>query len=403
MKPKIPLNNNFAVKRGDLIFSNLARPNPNAIISPASLDEKPFFRPQLLESYLQFLESIVINERLVLTDVICYDKSDKKLLGSEFIKSLEYWSWSGSLDIEEDLVNQLYKNNILKVVQLNPETYSPKSYIRRYLKISKFLQEKLQHEEKSELQRKKKEIDFAKQAALLVLATEYGSPIAISEFARDKGVPYMLGEIELNFISKLDNVEIDLSRGIISHLKKRLDENSQNLINQLSKIATPLIFPKTPIAWTIIRDSNKPEDLIQVALQVRKDFSNFRKDIISLEEELFDDNTTIHRKQKILYEIDLMAKGLWSEENLTHQKISQEIANLINLIPSDLSFNPAREIPNITSYLLTKPINSLIAAFHTRKIKVLLKAQKDYMRSKLWIQKLSKVFSFPEDDIRNSL
>lgn len=406
MKSKLPRSNELPIKRGDFIFSSQTIPNPNAILARWSKSNpKIIFSPYLLQHYLQFLETIILNERLILTNAVIHDSTDKKLLDKNYIRELGgVWRKQGILDIEDDLVQQLYDHDILKPLLLSPDSYSPKFYIDKYLTLSSYLNKELNIYSKIYKRNYKSgDSEIAKRGGYLTLVSEYGVPLAISEFARDKRIPYLLGDIELSNISKLDEIETKLSTGIISFLKENLDKGTQLQIDWLSSIGTPLTFPKTPLAWKIIQNSNQPKDLIQVALQLRTDFKSFRRNMISLEEELYDETTTLQRKRKIMNEVNFMAKGLWSEEKLGYQKISQEITDFIKLIPSDFSFNPAREIPSITSYLISKPINTLIDAFQRRKIKTLIKARKDFMKSKLWIKKLSSIFSFPEEAVRESL
>jgi hypothetical protein len=404
-KSIIPQSDNFNVTRGDIIFSAHSTPNPNAIVGSRWPGEKPFFSPIDLEDYLQFIELIILNQRLILTIPKYNDSSDVRKLGKRFVHSLDgRWIRKGKLDIEDDLVQKLWEHRILENLYLDPKTYSPKSYVQKYLTLSHYLENKqIEYEKLIVEEHKNWSNTRVKDGAILRLAYDFGNPMAISEFARDKGTPYLLDNYEISNISKLDIIELDLTRGIIPYLKKQLNEGTRYEIEQLSSIGTPLIFPKTPLAWEVIRDSNKPSDLIQVALQLREKHSNFRRDMILLEEELFSDKTTLKKKSEIMQEIKFMAKELWPKENLTYQKVSQEITDFLQLLPIDPTKSQIKDFANITGYLLAKPINVLISAYRKRKIRTLLKSRKDFLRSKLWVQKLSLIFSLPEDEIKHSL
>ena len=172
---------------------------------------------------------------------------------------------------------------------------------------------------------------------------------------------------------------------------------------QINELGNKIIYPETPIAWQIIRDSSKLEDFLPVALQLREEYKVFRKTTIKIEEELFSDETTLKRKAKLVKELNLMAAEIWKGQENTTQRVAQDFSSLLDLTLNQATNLSLGNFPKLLDFVLGKPTEILLSKLHQRKVKVLMNSKKQFMSSRKWMNKLSSIFSLPEDKIKKGV
>src|SRR5262245_23584898 len=99
---------NMKVQLGDIFVSAEAFQNMNAIVFGSKGNSKLEFNAYLLQSYLKFLELIVVNERILLTHLdneSHFDNLDGIYLDAPIIRSMP--RLVGDLELSEDVNSKL--------------------------------------------------------------------------------------------------------------------------------------------------------------------------------------------------------------------------------------------------------------------------------------------------------
>ena len=107
----------------------------------------------------------------------------------------------------------------------------------------------------------------------------------IRDFASESRTPFHISEREAANLRPRESVEDALSAGVIAALKQRLDSGAAADLERLENIGAPVVFPRTPIAAQILEHSDKPDDLLRVALDLRQEAKHFRASLRQVEEE----------------------------------------------------------------------------------------------------------------------
>jgi len=387
--------------RGDFLLSSKLVPTPDEISYPDPFSKKREFTVVILDSYLKFLELVVTNQRILDVTFSTYTEAEAKAIGKdalEFYLSREIYLQEPK--IKQNMLKELEAKNIYFPVIGRGIDYSPRKFIDEYLNVSPRLKDSFKQTKKAT------PIEFKKNAELLtrlVLADEIGIPLSVIEFAKQTSLPFALHRVEIEAIKEFESTEINLRNGVLAFLKEKLNQGAQKELTQINELGNKVIYPETPIAWQIIRDSSKLEDFLPVALQLREEYKTFRETTIKIEEELFSDETTLKRKEKLVKELNLMASEIWKGQENTTQRIAQDFSSLLDLALNQATNLSLGNFPKLLDFVLGKPTEILLSKLHQRKIKVLMNSKKQFMSSRKWINKLSSIFSLPEDRIREGV
>ncbi len=402
------IRKSLSLSRGDFLLSKKLFPHPDEILIPELLFKnnkiqwgKERIYIGVLDNYLKFLELIVTNQRIIDLDFSVYTETEANRVGK---KALEFYFDRGirlkEPIIEQKIAKELEQENIYFPVIVKDDEFSPRTYVDQYLDISPQLQ-KL-HDETI----KTTPVEFKKNDKIIsriALAEDFGIPLSIIEMAKFTSLPYSLHSLELKAVKQIELAEINLRQGVIASLMEKLNRGAKKELENLSELGNKTIYPETPIAWQIIRDSTKLEDFLPVALQLREEYKAFREATIKIEDELYSDEITLKRKGKLVKELNSIAAEIWKDQGNTTQKIAQDFSSLL-----DLALDQARNLsignfPKLLGFILGKPTEILLSKLRQRRIKVLMNSKKQFMSSSKWINKLSSIFSLPEIKIKESL
>ncbi len=381
---------------GDIIITDNILPDPVGIIYH---ENDKLINVDKLEEYLKFLELIVFYNRLI---ILHYDFSN--IFDDEILKVSFYRQFTYVGDVEadgfDDVKEKLEKANVLFEAGVDLGHQTPLHYVQKYVK-SPLLQEKFNNF--IPFSPNSSDSEFRDEAAYAKLSLDFGLPIALSEFARIARLPYFTPAAQFEHISWLENIEHKTQIGVVGSLRKAFNESLSRELELFDNFGFSTPFPKTPIASIILQESKGPNDLLEVACQLRREFNNFRETFNEYENELRREDLSLKRKLKMLHEIKHLTDELAPNMDRSLQKTTIELTNFINICakaPLDISI---KSIPDLVSSVISKPFDLVVAALKKRKIRILLKMQKKFLKSKNNVERLASIFGKTTDGILNSL
>ncbi len=390
--------NILTVSRGDFLLSENLIPRPDYIFLP---DRHPEFSLENLDSYLKFLELVVFNERIFGARFPTFTPKETKEVGKTKLNN-HFYRRIGLLKpvIQEEILKQLTNEGVFFFTEIQSKDIAPRELLKKYLKISPQIEKSMGEEIVFNRPVFKKNAELVSQIAL---AEDIGIPLSIREFAKQNGLPFALHQSENEAIKKIESIEVKLHNGVLGYLKEKLDSGALQEVARITNLGTKTIYPETPIAWQIIRDSSKLEDFLPIALQLRDEYKNFRESMINIEVELHSDNINLNRKLQLVKELDAMAGEIWKGQENTTQKVAQDFSSLLDLALNQATNLSIGNFPKLLEFVLGRPVEILLSKLHQRKIKVLLNSKRQFMKSTKWADKISNIFSLPKHKIKEEL
>jgi hypothetical protein len=393
--------NKLSVGRGDFLLSTKLIPHPDEIFLPNRTSGEQEFVLGILDGYLKFLELVVFNERIFGARFLTFTEKEAKAVGENKLNEHFYREiYIHKPVIEEEILKRLTDKGIFFFATISSNDIGPRKIINDLLNISPQLKKSLRKEITFNKPIFKKNAEVVSQIAL---AEDIGVPICIGEFAKQNGLPFALHRIESKAIEEFELAETKLSNGVLGYLKEKLDGGAKQELVRINGLGIKTIYPETPIAWQIIRDSSKLEDFLPVALQLRDEYKKFRQSMINIEDEIYSDDITLKRKTQLIKELDSMAGEIWKKQENTTQKVAQGFSSLLDIALNQITGLSLGNFPKLLNYILGKPTEMLLDKLHQRKIKVVLNSKKQFMQSNKWADKISSIFSLSKSEAREKI
>jgi len=203
-------------------------------------------------------------------------------------------------------------------------------------------------------------------------------------------VPYYIQSTRLEFADNFPNYfDLNFKTKLYTKLSVALDETISNVYDDFSQSVA--FIP--PFSSIVLDRSNKPEDIINVALELRSDFEKTRKGFNDLEKQ--------RRNSKNLKErakIKMRQRELLEDASKSFTKLSRmNLKSTIRYIPEVIK--PITNPANPTKYsanLLMQPIELIIEWWRKRPIK-----KKDSVQDKIFqIEEYHELLNkfFPDKD-----
>jgi hypothetical protein len=411
--------------RGTIFLSRDALPCPDGILSNSPFLNNPFLVGYLTD-YLEFLELIILNDRLIL------GFSPRPVLQDRLFESpaVQWWiqevgkvpEWrealldpnrdslpfflagpsyrfpgAHALCIEDSVKTKLCSLGILQENQVYTPDLTPVACIEKRLELDTPLREKFDELRRQYAEREPNDT-MASSLALLHLDEALGDVLYLDEAFGASRCPYIVKQV----LSGYPNVLTTARRThmcLIHYLKDHLDAGARREADRLIELGSCTLFPKTPIAMQIIMNSSSPDDLLDTALQLRDEYSDFRSGVADIEGELCSEDITLGRKIKLVRYLEAMADGLWPTETRSIRRVTVELTGLLSLIrPLTLG-----SIKDAIESLAGMPTELIIGALRKRKVRVLHKTRKIFLRSRHCIQKIAWIFDLPPRTVEEAV
>jgi|GEM_PF-2761834 len=396
-------------KPGDVLFSTQALPKGGVLYwkdfdnkgkgCKISIDD--------LKDYLKLLELLVLFERVVVGRCPSYrveltaNEFDSQDVNNVLHGYTQVYRLVPALSLGKDLRNRTKEKGIIvDAVIENGQIQLPNELVKRYMTIDRSLKNKFE-EYCSEIKVGYKiEGGLAERLAISALANLYGGPLYVSEFCGLAGVTYWLSKREEDMLANQEKLESSTRTQVIGALKESLDIGARKELEKIEKFGVTTVFPESPIASSIIRESNKPEDLNIVALQMRERFADLRRHMNAIQEEMLKEDMSIEKKIKMHVEIEKMCNELWKEKGGGWNTILNQSTSLLHAAMGASGMPSINSLTGIVLYLLHQSYESIEGAIRRRKLRVLLESKSDFLKSKNCTGKVASIFGLANEEVR---
>lgn len=395
----------LAALPGDVLLSHEALPYPGAILSGFRRQRygpqfDPFLNFKEIQNLLEFLEHVVLCERLIIPIPRYSRKTEKLIYGKKTWIDFAVFRATGDLDYTtERLTERLESAGVLTHAEIHVGESSADDVVAALLPRSKWMQGRFTHYLDTEPLGEYKDKFSAVQAQM---AKHIGAPIHTAQAATLACVPFILGARESQQIAGFERESLRVRKSVTQLLLDRLNGGARTEIERLAELGPISMFPETPIARMIVREANSPDGLVEAALELRNEFSIFRHAMNQIEADLSQDSIPLSVKLKRLVELERLAKYLWKESKTDLRTSALSVSESLAAIPEVLATPSPSSIGSLANKLLSLPVEKLVEVYRRRKVRLLLKAKRSFLSGSDSTAKLASIFGVSEDIARRS-
>lgn len=382
---------------GDVLFSRQRIPYPGLILQGFSRrhrhapDVEPFVSFKQLQNLLEFLEFVVLTERLIVP-VPEFSKRTQKLVSSR-----RHWidfaifHAAGDLPLNtEDVVEKLTQAGVLFECGIAVGDPTADDVAARLLPTSKSLQSQFS----DFLQRATaEEISDPFAYATASMAYWAGAPLHVAEAAGVAKVPYVLGHHEERHLKGFESENLKTRRAVAELMLDRLNRGARKELAQIAQLGVLTTFPETPIASLILQRATSPTGLIDAAIELRAEFAPYRKHMNQIEHDLANESQSLKVRLKRAKEIELLASSLWADSKTDLRASAIGVSEALFALPEVVSDPTASTLKGLASKIAALPVDAVLDLYRKRKIRLLLKAKRSFMRSGDQIVNVARVLN----------
>lgn len=388
------------ITRDTLLQTPMALPLADHVIGHAPSGGL-VFQPFHLQQLLQFLESVVWYERVIVPTCEIDSPFSEKISGGDvfarFAPGAMIVRYAPAGDYWEPLLRELAASGVVSGEVLSLVDVDPRDLFRKQVDSSHVLLRDVREIE-SAIQSEERDPELRSETAFLIAWAQVGRPLYLAEVARRAGAQCRFFHAESAWVSRVESAERKVLRGLVSQFAGSLNAGVAAEISRIESLGGRTSFPPTPIAWQILSSASSPQNLASVTLQVRDRYKHVRKYIRQLESELKSDEITLKRKLQIADEIGDALRNLAPGERTGFPRILMETASFVGSLPmaapESISAG-AKVIGDITGWLTKLP-----TMMRRRRYRVLFASKKRFLNARGSISVISKLFNVPETAVR---
>ncbi|MGK2886593.1 MAG: hypothetical protein ACSLE8_17770 [Rhodococcus sp. (in: high G+C Gram-positive bacteria)] len=388
-------DSNDRLRAGDLIITpEAAVPFADSILEDAGEDGLQFI-PYHFTTLLQFLECVVLYERLIIG--VCPIYSTIPTTTAEERAHLEQllgrWCLGvihrhpAALDLATPITDQLRQAGVLSNRLLDLPDLPARTHFEQHVRHSPTLQESTR-DLYDRMRQEKYDPAFHQELATLAAWCDNGRPLYAAEAARRANIPFHAGPIEARGLKHLEQEEQQTFTTVVEQLKDRLNEGAQQELQRIAAFGGTTMYPPTPIAWEIMKNATTIDDLTTSALHLRDKYKNVRRTMQDLDTDLRSDEITTERKTKIVKELDRLVQDLWPTQEHGFRRDLIETAALIAAVPLAAPSTPQGALA-LVGEILGKPTEFVFALLRRHKYRVLFNAQREFLNGKNSVAKIA--------------
>jgi len=370
---------------GDVLFSRQRVPHPGLILQGFSRRHRdspeiePFVSFKQLQNLLEFLEFVVLTERLIIP-VPEFSKRTQRLVSSRrHWVDFAIFHATGELPMNTgDVVDRLTGAGVLFECGIAVGDPTADDVAARLLPTSKSLQNQfanfLQHA-------KVKEVSDPFAYATASMAYWVGAPLHVVEAAGVAKVPYVLGHHEERHLQGFESENLRTRKSVAELMLDRLNSGARKELAQIAQLGVMTSFPETPIASLILQRATSPLGLIDAAIELRAEFASYRKHMNQIEHDLANESQSLKTRLKRVKEIERLASSLWSSSKTDLRASAIGVSEALFALPEVVADPTASTLKGLVSKIAALPVDAVLDLYRKRKIRLLLKAKRSFLRS----------------------
>ena len=388
---------------GDILYSYWSLPNIDWIYF-RDHDGRKRFSIDGLSSCLAFLETVVLHERIVAGSADTgspLEKGDSKSEAYDYLNTVWRIKWVNQVQLsEEQVFKRLERDGILHFAKVQLPDLTASRLVGYYRATRSVIERRQSHEQS--MRAYEKDRDRLRRIVLDTISREVGVPLLLTEFASRASIPLRVSLREADRLSQIMNIDRRIQSGVVEYLKKKLDTGALREIERLEELGHATIFPRTAIAGQILSESEKPEDMLDVTLSLRRQYTELRRQMGKLEKEIFNPELTLEKKQNMVRELDNVANELWPATTRQFQQVTSEISAVSNLAVASMSPLNFKDIPSSVLSIVDQPWELIRRYLRRRKVRAMLQTKRVFLNSRPTIELISKKFRCPISVIRQT-
>lgn len=382
---------------GDVLFSRLRIPYPGLILQGFTRrhrDEpeiEPFVSFKQLQYLLEFLEFVVLTERLIVP-VPEFSKRTQKLVSSRrhWIDFAIFYA-AGDLPLDtEDVVEKLTSAGVLHQCGIAVGDPTADDVAARLLPTSKSLQDQF----KTFLQRATADgVPDPFSYATSSMAYWAGAPLHVAEAAGAAKVPYVLGHHEERYLQGFENENLRTRKSVAELMLERLNGGARKELEQISQLGVLTTFPETPIASLILQRATSPAGLLDAAIELRSEFASYRKHMNQIEHDLANESQSLKVRLKRAKELERLASSLWAGSKTDLKASAIGVSEALFTLPEVVGDPTASTLKGLASKIAALPVDAILDLYRKRKVRLLLKAKRSFLRGGDQAANIARVLS----------
>ena len=369
---------------GKIILCNFSFPSADAVFIAS---ENRVSR-QFLREYISFLEVLVLYEELlVVAQPYTVTKEEYENPDSPIHQGFGYFDFSGDANLR-DKIDELRSTESwikdttfdLPDLEVDPTIYAAQS---RAVKAGSA--KNLGHPPHAE--------------DLYYDVFHCGQAYAAYQVARQLSMPFYGPKVEYHpLVHKLEAENEIVEHSVIARMKDRLDSGAKAILEEFARQGYDITFNTSPIGALIIEKSQKPADMLSVALDLRDKYAPFRRNSLELETVLFNREASVREKMKAVAEIERVMTKLWGPKEGGFDRYIKSSGNFIDYA---LSYEEQGfSVKRVTELMVSAPVEYALERIRTRKYRLLFDARNSFLRQAAVEAKVAKLFV--QDDERAS-
>lgn len=375
-----------------LLLSDLSIPHVDAVVR--EINGKLVIDNQMLEGFLRILELVVVYEHFAVSRLPYLTGLDEQVsdLQQRIDSSEAYFAESGVANLEEPLWSALRSHGLVScpLLESYPDQKTPDAYIRDLIAASPSFRESMGSGWENW-------IEYEEQ--LLWFSLHQGIPMALTDYARKANLPYYIPTRSTNHdLSYLDDLNRLMEQDIAKRLLDASSAGIRNEIQELAQLGFNVELPPSPIAGLLLEKASTPEDLIEVAFDLREKYSSFRRRVHELETSLGDPSESFKSKVKTKKEIIRVISKLDNRSDFSIRKNIESSASFFDSMESAVLRDGEFSLKKATDAVLSKPVEWVLDRFRNRKYRVLFASRDAVLRSSGYKRKVADIFGMPHSD-----
>ena len=391
---------------GDVLFSRQRVPYPGLILQGFARQHRhepeiePFVSFRQLQNLLEFLEFVVLTERLIVP-VPAFSKRTQKLASSRrHWVDFAIFHATGDLQLNtEGIVEKLTRAGVLFECAIAVGDPTADDVAGRLLPTSKSLQSQfstfLQHATEIEVSD-----PFAHATASM--AYWVGAPLLVAESAGVAKVPYVLGHHEELNLQGFDRENLKTRSSVAKLMLDRLNGGARKELAQIAQLGVLTTFPETPIASLILQRATSPAGLVDAAIELRAEFAPYRRQMNQIEHDLANENQSLSIRLKRVKEIELLASSLWAGSKTDLRASAIGVSEALFALPGVIADPSTSTLKGLVSKIAAMPVDAILDLYRKRKIRLLLKAKRSFLHGSDQITNVARVLKVTNEIVSAS-
>ncbi|MCK9382008.1 MAG: hypothetical protein M0P95_13225 [Sulfuritalea sp.] len=369
---------------GDVLFSRMRIPYPGLILQGFSRRHRygpeiePFISFKQLQYFLEFLEFVVLTERLIVP-VPQFSKQTQKIVNSKrHWVDFAIFQATGDLSLDtECVVEKLTRAGVLFECGIAVGDPTADDVAARLLPTSRSLQSQF-----STFLRRATAAGISDPFAYATASIAFwsGAPLHVAEAAGLAKVPYVLGHHEELHLQGFESENLKTRKSVAELMLDRLNSGARKELAQIAQLGVLTTFPETPIASLILQRATSPVGLLDAAIELRAEFTSYRRHMNQIEHDLANESQSLKIRLKRAKELEQLASSLWAGSKTDLKASAIGVSEALFALPEIVADPTASTLKGLATKIAALPVDAVLNLYRKRKIRLLLKAKRSFLR-----------------------